>query len=157
MRMQKGRRKSEFPARFRRQDFQFPIIFLAEKGSRLVALKLGWKLEKGPLQKWMRQGFLSLGHSRWTTCSLLNLFCPIKFPPFCHASHNKPFLTTAGLNRTWRTQFKGFVIEEIELPTDNVLWKTSGNPTSPAAPARLNQCKQKSVSDDEICNVICLL
>ena len=39
--------------------------------------------------------FLTLGHSNWTICSLLNWFCPKNFPHFYPASHNKPFLYTA--------------------------------------------------------------
>ena len=42
---------------------------------------------------------LTLVHSNWTICSLFNLFCHIKYPPFYPASHNKPFLYNAERGR----------------------------------------------------------
>ena len=73
----------------------FPISYYLSWWKRIKAccIKTGLKIGKGNSPKVNEtQGFLSLGHSRWTTCGLLNWFCPIKCPPFCHASHNKPFL-----------------------------------------------------------------
>ena len=51
------------------------------------------------------QGFLTLGHSNWTICSLLNCFCTNQIPPF----HNKPFLITPeeGRMEHWRSAIGG--------------------------------------------------
>ena len=41
------------------------------------------------------QEFLTLGHSNWTNCFLLDCFVPQISPPFYPDPHNKPFLYTA--------------------------------------------------------------
>ena len=41
------------------------------------------------------QGFMTLWHSNWTICSLLNWFRSKKFPPFNRAFHNNPIIYTA--------------------------------------------------------------
>ena len=38
------------------------------------------------------KGFVNLGHSSWTICSLSSKFCSKILPPFYNASHNKQFL-----------------------------------------------------------------
>ena len=40
------------------------------------------------------KGWVTLGHSNWTICNLLNWSCSKKFPPFYPASHNKQFPIT---------------------------------------------------------------
>ena len=40
------------------------------------------------------QGFLTLGNSNWTICSLLRWFCSKKFPPFCFSYWEVQFLIT---------------------------------------------------------------
>ena len=40
------------------------------------------------------QGFLYLGHSNWTICSLLSRFCSINFPPSCPLYWGAQFLIT---------------------------------------------------------------
>ena len=45
------------------------------------------------------QGFLTLGHSNWTICSLLSWFCSIKFPTFSLSFWGVQFLITPGRGR----------------------------------------------------------
>ena len=47
------------------------------------------------------QVFLTMGHSNWTVCSLLSLFCFKQFPPFYPGSHNNPILYTEE-GRKWQ-------------------------------------------------------
>ena len=49
------------------------------------------------------QGFLTLGQSNWTICSLFNSFCSKKFPPFFPAPHNEPIFITPerGRSKGW--------------------------------------------------------
>ena len=57
--------------------------------------KEGRKVAKRNLPKVNEtQGFLYLGQSNWTICSLLSWFDPKNFPHFSPALHNKPFLIT---------------------------------------------------------------
>ena len=57
-----------------------PFLITPERGR-----SRGWKWKKrNSLKVDETQGFLTLGHSNWTICSLLNWFCSKKFPPFCH-------------------------------------------------------------------------
>ena len=51
------------------------------------------KIER-TLFSWLVYGSMTLGHSNWTICSLLNWFRSKKNPPFYPASHNKPVLIT---------------------------------------------------------------
>ena len=54
---------------------------------------MGLKIGKGNEPKMNEtKGFLTLGYSNWTICSLLTGVCSKKIPPFYPASHNKPFL-----------------------------------------------------------------
>ena len=69
----------------------YPISYYPRE--RKEGRSRGWEWGKGNHPKVNEtQGFLTLGHSNWIICSLLNWFCPKKCPPFYPASHNKPFL-----------------------------------------------------------------
>ena len=75
-----------------------PILITAERGREEGEGAENWKRETSK-SVWDTHGFLTLGHSNWSICSLLNWFCPKKIPPFYPASHNKPFLITAERER----------------------------------------------------------
>ena len=50
---------------------------------------MGLKIGKGNEPKMNEtKGFLTLGYSNWTICSLLTGVCSKKNPPFYPASHN---------------------------------------------------------------------
>ena len=73
---------------------KFPLFYPAPMINHFL---LPWRpvAEKGNHPKVNEtQGFLILGHSNWTICSLVIWFCHITFPPFYPAPHNKPFLIT---------------------------------------------------------------
>ena len=68
-----------------------PFLITPERGRKDQEQKMG----KGnyPMVN-ETQGFVTLGYSNWTICSLLSWFCAKSFPPFYPAPHNKPFLIT---------------------------------------------------------------
>ena len=64
-----------------------------------------WGIQIGPFETWKwgkrnhpkvneTQGFLTLGHSNWTICSLLSWFCPKFCPPFYSSYWEVQFLIT---------------------------------------------------------------
>ena len=57
------------------------IILIFILGSPIPYYPREWKWEKGIHPKMDEpQGFLYLGHSNWTICSLLSWFCSLNFP-----------------------------------------------------------------------------
>ena len=59
-----------------------------------AALRRGRKWEKGFTQKWMRLGFLCLGHLKWTNSSLKSWFCPRMCPLSKNSYWGVQFLIT---------------------------------------------------------------
>ena len=87
-------------------NFSVFLIFILGSPIPYYPRERGWKWEKVFTQKW--KGFLYLGHSNWTNCSLLSWFCFIIFPPSWSLYWGVQFLITPerGAGNEKRDSFK---------------------------------------------------